>query len=126
MIDIEKQVAYWRQSAQEDWAVAQELLGRNRIRHGLFFAFLALEKILKAHVCRHTNDLAPCTHNLVRLAETSGLELSPNQTDVLAEMNEFAMAGRYPDTTSPVPTHDEGKAQQAKAQEVFQWLIRQL
>jgi len=60
------------------------------------------------------------------LAETSGLELSPNQTDVLAEMNEFAMAGRYPDTTSPVPARDEAKAQQAKAQEVFQWLIGQL
>jgi hypothetical protein len=29
------------------------LVERRRIRHGLFFAQLAIEKALKAHVCRH-------------------------------------------------------------------------
>ncbi|NCO95976.1 MAG: HEPN domain-containing protein, partial [Armatimonadetes bacterium] len=52
MIDVEKQVAYWRDGAKEDWEVAQELVDRGRTRHGLFFGHLALEKLLKAHVCR--------------------------------------------------------------------------
>lgn len=51
MINIEKQIAHWRNGAEEDWSVAQELIERGRVRHGLFFAHLALEKMLKAHYC---------------------------------------------------------------------------
>ncbi len=54
MIDIEKQIAYWRKGASEDWHVAKQLVKSQQTRHGLFFAHLALEKLLKAHVCRHT------------------------------------------------------------------------
>jgi HEPN domain-containing protein len=69
MIDIEKQVNYWQKGAIEEWDLAQDLVKRNKTRHGLFFAHLALEKLLKAHVCRQTQDLPPRTHNLTRLAE---------------------------------------------------------
>ena len=50
MVDISKQIEYWNRSAQEDWQVAQQLVESGKIRHGLFFAHLALEKVLKAHV----------------------------------------------------------------------------
>jgi hypothetical protein len=42
MVDIAKQVTYWRDSAKEDWAVAFELVDGDRQRYGLFFAHLAL------------------------------------------------------------------------------------
>jgi len=42
MVDITKQVTYWRDSAKEDWAVAAELVHGNRQCYGLFFAQLAL------------------------------------------------------------------------------------
>lgn len=58
-IDITKQVEYWQAGALEDWQVAVELIETGRTRHGLFFAHLALEKLLKAFVCRATLDLAP-------------------------------------------------------------------
>ena len=77
MIAIDKQIAFWRDSADEDMAVARDLVHRNRIRHGLFFAHLALEKALKPHVCRVTQDIAPRLHNLVRLAELAELDLQP-------------------------------------------------
>ncbi len=89
MIDIDKQVSYWRSSAYEDWQVARELVSLGRTRHGLFFAHLGLEKMLKALVCERTRDLAPRLHNLVRLAEIASLDLDHQQTDVLAEMNMF-------------------------------------
>lgn len=89
MVDIPRQVAAWRKGAEEDWPVACELVERGRLRHGLFFAHLAIEKLLKAHVCRRTEDLAPRIHNLVRLAEQAGLRPSAEQLDVLAEMNQF-------------------------------------
>ena len=50
MVNIGKQIAYWRESAEEDWLVAGDLLEKKRIRHVLFFGHLTLEKILKAHV----------------------------------------------------------------------------
>ena len=102
MLDIEKQVAYWRDGAIEDWEVAQDLLKHRRTRHGLFFVHLALEKLLKAHVCRHTNDLAPRLHNLIRLAELA--KLTPTQTQL-----DFNLEGRYPDMLTSVPSLGDTK-----------------
>jgi HEPN domain-containing protein len=126
MINIEKQVAYWRDGAVEDWEIAQELIERGRTRHGLFFVHLSLEKLLKAHVCRHTQDLAPRLHNLVRLAELAELPLSQAQVDVLAEINAFHIEGRYPDVLIPPPSQDEAEGYLRRAQEIYRWLMKRL
>ncbi|MBW1699839.1 MAG: HEPN domain-containing protein [Deltaproteobacteria bacterium] len=126
MIDINKQIEFWCEAAKEDWEVASDLVDRNRVRHGLFFAHLALEKALKAHVCLVTQDLAPRLHNLIRLSEIAELSLNPDQLDVLAEMNAFNIEGRYPDTLSPPPDKKQALEYIAKSKKVFQWLIDQL
>jgi len=123
MIDIEKQIDFWRDSANEDLAVARDLVHQNRTRHGLFFAHLALEKVLKAHFCLVNKDIAPRLHNLVRLAELAGLDLQPAQVDILAEMNSFNIEGRYPDTLSLPPSQEEAQHYLTRVGEVFQWLI---
>ena len=122
MIDIETQVCHWRSGGQEDWGVASELISCGRVRHGLFFANLALEKLIEVHVCRHTQDLAPRLHNLVRLAELAGLNPVPEQLDTLAEMNEFNIEARYPDYAAAPPTHDEALAIMTRAKEIMEWL----
>ena len=96
---------------------------RGHIRHGLFFAHLALEKALKALVCRRTDDLAPRIHNLVHLGELAGLVLKPDQTKLLALMNTFQMEGRYPQTLAPVPTPTEAQDDMRMAQEMLRWLL---
>ncbi len=121
-MDIEKQIAYWRNGAKEDWDVAQELVQNGRTRHGLFFAHLALEKMLKALVCRQTSDLPPRIHNLVRLAELAALPLSQRQLDILAEMNAFsrgAMATRHHHRVGP-----KLKLTWREQRKVFQWLMK--
>jgi len=125
-IDIQKQIAYWKNGAIEDWDVAQSLIEDKKVRHGLFFAHLALEKLLKAHVCRVRQDLAPRIHNLSRLAELSKLNLSQKLKDILAEMNAFNIEGRYPDTLTPPPTQTEAEKYMSRAEEVYQWLMKQL
>lgn len=126
MIDIDKQIAYWREGANEDMEVARDLVARGRTRHGLFLAHLALEKVLKAHVCRQTRDLAPKIHSLVRLAELALIELTNEHLDTLAEMNAFNVEGRYPETLVLAPTSAEAQGYLARAEEVFQWLIQLL
>jgi HEPN domain-containing protein len=126
MFDIEKQVAYWRDGAVEDWDVAQDLLKHRRMRHGLFLLHLALEKLLKAHVCRRTNDLAPRLHNLVRLAELAQVTPTQAQLDILADINTFNLEGRYPDMLTPVPSSGDVKDHLRRAEEVYRWLLSQL
>ena len=126
MIDISKQIAYWRDGALDDWEVARELVRNGRTRHGLFFAHLALEKLIKAHVCLHTQDLPPRIHNLIRLAEMSALVFDQDQRDIMAEMNAFTIEGRYPDVfISPLP-QDEAEHYLNHVEKVFKWLMNPL
>jgi HEPN domain-containing protein len=126
MVDIAKQITFWRDSAQEDWAVARQLVDSGRIRHGLFFAHLTIEKILKALVCKQSQDLAPRIHNLSRLSEMAGIALEPEQLDVLAEMNAFHIEGRYPESLTMPPTKEEASNYIAKTEKVYQWLMNRL
>ena len=125
MIDVEKQIIYWRKGAQEDIAVARELLEKKRIRHGLFFVHLSLEKMLKAHFCRRTREVAPKQHNLLKLAERAGLGLNEETLDLLAVVNFFCLEGRYPDTLIPEPDTEEAATYLLKVEKVLEWLNRQ-
>ena len=125
-MDIDKQVAYWRASAEEDWDVGRSLVVQGKTRHGLFFLHLALEKALKAHVCRAAKEFAPRIHSLRRLSVLSGLPFAEANANFLAEFDRYDIAGRYPDTLGPLPTRTEAESRLAKAQEIFTWLTRQL
>ena len=125
MVDIAKQIAFWRDSAKEDWDVARQLVDNGHTRHGLFFAHLAIEKILKAIICKHSQDLAPRLHNLSRLAELAALALDTGKMEIIAEMNAFHIEGRYPESLTKPPTKEEALNYIAGAEGVFQWLMNQ-
>jgi len=125
-IDIEKQVDHWQAGAAEDWQVAVELVNSGRTRHGLFFAHLALEKTLKALVCRATQDLAPRIHALLRLAERTGLTFSEEQRTFLARFDRYQIEGRYPDLLPEAPDIEVAHQELKQAKEMFEWLRQQL
>ncbi len=126
MIDIKKQIIYWNKGSTEDLEVALELFRGNRIRHGLFFSHLAIAKILKAHVCKNIKDLAPPIHNLIRLAEISGVKFTIEQKEFLAEMNQYNIEGRYPVSSYLIPSPGDIHIIIEKAKEIVEWLIQQL
>jgi HEPN domain-containing protein len=126
-MNIEKQITFWRSGAEEDFEVAKELVEKGRTRHGLFFAHLAVEKLLKAHVVKTTQDIPPKIHNLVRLAQLTGLPISEEMETFFRRLNAYQLDGRYPETTtgeSIVEYHATTIID--SAQEVLQWLIQQL
>jgi len=53
-MDVQKQIEYWRYGSADDMEAATVLLEKNKFRQALFFAHLAVEKMLKAHVARET------------------------------------------------------------------------
>ncbi len=122
MIDIRKQIHQRRNRADEDWQAALELVDLGRTRHSLFFAHLALEKTLKAHIYRVTNNLAPRIHHLLRLAELTELSLSQNQLDFLARFDRYQLEGRYPDMLPPAPDTETTQEELTIANEMLKWL----
>ena len=123
MVSVEKQIEHWRAGAQDDWETAELLCGAGKTRQGLFFAHLALEKALKAHVCRATKDIAPRIHNLARLAQLSSLEVPREHLEVLAKMNAFNLEGRYPESFPLAPDVHTAQKRLQFAGEVFEWLM---
>ena len=126
MVDVPKQIEYWRTSSDEDFAAVQSLLEKEHLRHSLFFAHPAIEKMLKAHVTRETRDVPPRIHNLVRLAKLAQLNLEPHQLEFLREFNLYQMEGRYPDD-KPVSV-DSGLTRKElhNAENILIWLKTQL
>lgn len=96
-IDADKTVAYWLESATYDLETGAALMRSRRYPYALFFGHLALEKLLKAIVVRHTGCHAPFSHSLLILAERTGLLLPESTLDQLAEFMEFHTEARYPD-----------------------------
>jgi len=126
MVDVEKQIAHWREGAVEDLEAARSLMEKAHFRHALFFAHLAVEKILKAHVVRLTGEIPPKIHVLPRLAELAKLNLTDPQKTFIARFDRYQITARYPD--SPAPPIEPIRAQQVmqSAEEVFGWLTERL
>ncbi len=123
-MDLTKHIAFWRMGAAEDFDVAIRLIAENRIRHGLFFLHLAVEKELKALYVEQQTAPAPRTHNLVRLAHDAGVALEPDLVSVLAEVNLYCLEGRYPDCWADPPNEVAAKRLLEGVKEVQKCLRR--
>jgi HEPN domain-containing protein len=126
MTNIPKQTEYWCSSAEEDFDVGKNLINAGKIRHGLFFLHLALEKMLKACLCKNQGKTPPKIHNLPRLAELAKIKLDQSQKDALEVINRFCLEGRYPEEQPVVPGKTEAKRYTKMADGVFKWLVQQL
>ncbi|MFH1029945.1 MAG: HEPN domain-containing protein [bacterium] len=94
---VKKVGEYWRKTAEHDYDVMMTLFKNKRYDYSLFFGHIVLEKILKALVVEYTNEQAPYTHDLARLAEIGRLELEEGDMDLLNKVNDFNLSTRYPD-----------------------------
>jgi|CXWL01.1.fsa_nt_gi HEPN domain-containing protein len=93
---LKKHVLYWITTAEYDWGTAQSLWRARRYDGCLFFCHLVCEKTLKAAVVKAVQEDAPRTHDLIRLCSDAGISLSDEQEKILAEINHFNIATRYP------------------------------
>ena len=125
IIDVEKTIGYWLESAAYDLETGKTLLRSKRYPYALFFGHLAMEKVLKALVVKQTGDHAPYSHSLVVLAVKTALEIPETMLAQLAEFMEFHTEARYPDAKMDFYekcTKEFAQEKFKEIKEVYSWL----
>lgn len=125
-LDVEKHIAYWCNGALECWKDVEHSMKGARISLAMFSAHLAIEKAVKAHVVKNTKKLPPMIHNLLSLANLAGLNLSPQQQVLFAELNPLNIEARYPGNISKPLTKAEAESIARRTKVALEWLIKQL
>jgi HEPN domain-containing protein len=96
-MDIEKQIDYWKKSAEHDLDTSKILIKKKKYDWALFLGHLVLEKTLKAIFVKKKEAFPPKTHNLVLLLKELDIEVSEDELDFFEEVNTFNISTRYPD-----------------------------
>jgi len=97
-MDKSEHIRYWLESADHDLETAESMFQTGRYDWCLFVGHLVVEKTLKAiFVDRNNNKMPPKTHNLVRLAEVSKIEVPEQKNILLDKITDFNIQTRYPD-----------------------------
>ena len=126
MINIQKQIDYWINGAEDDILTAEILISRNRLLHGLFFCHLVIEKAIKAHIVKSTKEIAPRSHNLILLSEKAKIEFENDNDIFLGVLMKYQLQGRYPDYNPVIPNNKNVQDYFNKTKELLQWLKEKL
>ena len=93
----EELITYWIESSDRDFSTMNHLFEKADYHWSLFIGHLVIEKLLKAYFVKYIDTQPPLTHNLLRLAEKSNLELTEQQKDFLVTVTTFNIRARYDD-----------------------------
>jgi HEPN domain-containing protein len=122
MIDIQKQIDYWIDGAEDDIVTAELLIREKRNLHGLFFCHLVIEKALKAHFVKVAGEVAPRSHNLNYLSEKAGIELDDEALIFIGILMKYQLQGRYPDYSPVIPEQLMVNEYFNKTKDLLKWL----
>jgi HEPN domain-containing protein len=95
--ELDKLIKYWSDNSDEDFDTMITLFDSKKFNWALFVGHLMIEKLLKALYVKTNNDYPPFIHNLLRLAEKCGLELTDDQKLFLVTVTAFNINARYDD-----------------------------
>lgn len=126
-MDTQKVIDYWQTGAKDAFDTAEKLMQAKKYHHALFFCHLALEKTIKAAVVIHTKTHALPIHDLVKLAISAGIQLTPNQEKDLGEIDTFNLKARYDEYKLRFyqkATQNYATKWFNKTQEYLQWLTQ--
>jgi HEPN domain-containing protein len=124
-VDQKEIIDFWASEAEESLGVAKHLFEKKDYSYALFFGHLSVEKIIKAVLVKNTNQQAPRSHNLLRLAKEAHIELDEDQKHTLIRITAFNLESRYPDYKKEFRkkcTRQFTATELQKIEEVFVWL----
>jgi HEPN domain-containing protein len=124
-LDVDKIVNHWIETSDDDFNTMLTLFGSKSYHWALFMGHIAIEKLLKAYYVRQNESHAPFTHNLYRLAELGGLEISEEYAEWLLKITTFNINARYDDYKKDfynLCTFDFTKEWIEKIKKLQQWI----
>ena len=91
-------IKYWLELSDYDIETASAMLITKRYLYVGFMCHQSVEKCIKAVMSAKNEDIPPKIHNLIRLAELSGLfdKMSDEQKQTLFVLNPLNIESRYP------------------------------
>ena len=95
--DEQKVIDYWIKSSDDDFETMMAMFESKRFAWSLFVGHLMIEKLLKALFVKINQEFPPFTHNLLRLAEKSNIDLTDDHKLFLVSVTAFNINGRYDD-----------------------------
>ena len=96
-IDVDNIVKHWIDTSDDDFEAMLILYNSKSYGWSLFLGHISTEKLLKALYVKRFKKHAPFTHNLYRLGELIGLEMTDEYSDWLDEITLFNLNARYND-----------------------------
>ncbi len=115
----------WTDQARYDLETARAMFDSGRYLYVLFCCQQAVEKMLKAIIAERTKGLPPRIHQLMRLAEAAGLEVSGERAEFLRELSSYYIQTRCPEEIKDLASQAKKEGTQRvmdRTEEVFQWL----
>ncbi|RJQ46347.1 MAG: HEPN domain-containing protein [Nitrospiraceae bacterium] len=94
---MEKDVMYWLNLSGYDIKTADAMFNSRRYLYVLFTCQQAAEKMLKALVTKNTKQFPPKTHDLLRLADLSRVDIDETRKEFLAKLSYYYIETRYPE-----------------------------
>ncbi len=120
-------IKYWIETSLYDLEVANSLFGKKHFLHSAFLCHQSVEKMLKALFVKKHGSFPPKIHNLVKLAELSGIrsEMTEEQMTFLAELDPMNIEARYPtykDNVRNLLNKQDAKNILTKSTKLLKWL----
>ena len=96
-LNKDKLIKYWIDGSDDDFETMSAMFDSKKFSWSLFIGHLMIEKLIKAYYVKVKSDYPPFIHNLLRLAEKAGLELTDDKKEQLVTITAFNINARYDD-----------------------------
>lgn len=126
MINIIKQIDYWKNTAENDIDTALILVRSGKNVEGMFFCHLCIEKIIKALIVKQINDIPPKSHDLFYLANIAKIEVSESQSEFMQILMKYQLEGRYPEYYPKAPSPEKINDYLYQSKNLFQCFSKML
>ena len=104
MINVPKQIEYWRNTAESDIETASILINSGKYVEGMFFCHLSIEKIIKALVVKQTENIPDRSHDLFHLLDIAKIKFTEEQSVFMQILMKYQLEGRYPEHYPKAPS----------------------
>ena len=126
MLNIPKQIEYWRTTADNDIETAAILINSGKYIEGMFFCHLSIEKIIKALVVKQIENIPFRSHDLFYLADEAKIEFTEVQSDFMQILMKYQLEGRYPEYYPKAPSSEKINDYLCQTKELLQCFSKML